>query len=375
MDQAAAEELFEDLGRFETGTAPVDAVLRQGRAIRARRRVVGSGALAVGAALAIAIPLAVSRGGSGSGATGAAGSDAKVYAATSSGGRVTVNPATVSHGMGHFSGSVDGKAWSVAFDNKHCDAIASTWFCGYPGPWASPDDFAHLTVAATGPYNYTLLMPRNVARAAVTLQSGEVLSIEAVPFGDTSVALFVLPAGDGVGKLDLFDAHGSELAFSFPFNAASRWSAPGRWYKPGEQPSPALAPVELLRTQTDSGEYVATANVGPSGPCVVTRTPAGSVADCTDFQPITGSLASGTQPPVGRVGANVDHLQLGFTDGTKAPVTIKSIGGYRFYSYSVPKGETLDRITAFDASGKALPVVKAQMTDTGPEWPSPVTTR
>ena len=44
-----------------------------------------------------------------------------------------------------------------------------------------------------------------------------------------------------------------------------------------------------------------------------------------------------------------------YTDGTTSPVTIKSLGGYRFFAYLIPVDETLKTITAFDAAGKALP--------------------
>lgn len=81
------------------------------------------------------------------------------------------------------------------------------------------------------------------------------------------------------------------------------------------------------------------------------------------------------------VGSNVDRMELDFSDGTKSPVVIKSLGGYRFYAYSVPpdsvpKGKTLTKVTSFDSAGKPLPVQKGAPVTVGEQkWPSPDTTR
>jgi hypothetical protein len=57
----------------------------------------------------------------------------------------------------------------------------------------------------------------------------------------------------------------------------------------------------------------------------------------------------------GLVAPNVDHLQLRFPDGTTSPVTIKSLGGYRFYAAIVLKRRNLTGVTAYDSAGKELP--------------------
>ena len=78
----------------------------------------------------------------------------------------------------------------------------------------------------------------------------------------------------------------------------------------------------------------------------------------------------------GLAGPKVDRLELDFSDGTRNPVAIKSLGGYRFFGYFVPKGKSLAKITAFDAAGVPLPVEKsAQTMVTEQKWPSPATTR
>ena len=62
-DGTGADGMFADLGHFTTGAIPVDAVLKQGKAIRTRRRVVGGGVLAVAAALTVGVPVALAGGG------------------------------------------------------------------------------------------------------------------------------------------------------------------------------------------------------------------------------------------------------------------------------------------------------------------------
>lgn len=259
-DADSDEAMFADLGRFDTGAIPVDAVLRQGRAIRTRRRVIGSGALAIAAALSIGVPVAIA-GGGGSG-VGAASGQKTLYGASSTGGRVTLNPTPFSNGKGHFSGTVDGKKWSVDFDNKNCYYIA--WSCGFADlyPW---DKYASLTGGGdwgqrTQPDNYTLFLNADVATATITLQDGEVLRSEAVPVANVPVILFALPPGVGVSKVELFDRNGAEIAYSLPFNIAGAGSFAAQWYKPGDKPPTVTSSVELTRGNPGvGGEQVLTA--------------------------------------------------------------------------------------------------------------------
>lgn len=389
----AEREMFADLGRFENGAIPVDAVVRQGRAIRTRRRVAGGGALAIAAVLSIGVPVAVAGGGSASDSAANGGPNG-VYGATSTGGRVTVNPTTLTDGRGRFSGTVDGKKWSVDFDNKNCYYIQ--WTCGFTSlePW---DEYASLTFNSSWglqgqPDDYTLFLNKNVARAAITLQDGEVLNLEAVPTAKVPVAMFALPFGLGVGKIELFDTHGTELAYAMPFNIKGSASVAGHWYKPGESPAKDSGSVELTRGLSGPGEEtVISAYAGPAGPCVVFQE-GGKAGDhplprCSETPVVTGTVSVGKVTVrgdaaysqdfgYGIVAPSVERMELDFSDGTKGTVAIKSLGGYRFYAYSVLKGKTLVKITAFDAAGKALPLQKgAPVTLAEQKWPSPVTTR
>lgn len=365
-DQGA---VFADLGHFETGAIPVEATLKQGRTIRRRRRVIGGGALAVAAALSIGVPVAVA-GGGGSGYSTASGGPDGVYAAGNTAGRVTVNPTILTHGKGQFSGTVDGKKWSIGFDNKNCYYIE--WACGFDnqGPDAK---YAALTVNASAgePVNYTLFLQKQVATVNVTLADGEVLHFEAVPVAKTPVALFALPPGLGVAKIEVFDARGAEIAFSTPFSSKGGFSVEGRWYKPGEKPPPAAGPVELARGKFGAADVVITAYTGPSGPCIVSDMAATVSADCTHARPITGSehasTGGGTSEEVsssgkaamaesGLVAPEVARLQLDYADGTTSPIDIKSLGGYRFFAYVLSGDKPTKGVTAFDAAGRPLPV-------------------
>lgn len=388
-----AADLFADLGDFETGVIPVDAVLKQGRAIRVRRRVAGSGALAVAAALSIGVPVAIAGGGSPAVDAASGAGPNGVYAASSTGGRVTVNPTPFTDGKGHFSGTVDGKKWSVDFDNKNCYYIV--WSCGFSDlyPWDKDASLAfNSSWGLQGqPDDYTLFLRRNVARATITLQDGEVLRLEAVPTAKVSVVLFALPYGLGVSKIELFDAQGAEIAYSFPFNIKGSASTAAQWYKPDQKPPTNSGSVELVRSAASpGGPATITAVVGASGPCVVMDMGGHPNAVCNLPGPVTGSLSlkipatenaqgaryHGAESGYGLVAPNIDHLRLDFADGTTSPVAIKSLGGYRFYAYTIPGGKALTGITAFDAKGIALPVQKnAQTMGAEHKWPSPATTR
>lgn len=364
------EEAFADVGHFETGAIPVDAVLRRGRGIRGRRRVAGGSALAVAAALSIGVPVTIA-GGSGSG-YGAESGGSRVYGASSSGGRVVVNPTPFSHGKGHFSGTVDGKPWKVDFDNKNCFYIL--WSCGFKSfyPW---DKYGSLAVNSSDgqPEDYTLFLRKDVGHVTVTLQDGEVLRLEAVPVVDTPVVLFAVPKGLQVSRIDLFDTRGAEMAYSVPFSVKGSWSVNGTWYQPGEKPPAEAGSVELARGELANEQEVITAYVGPSGPCVVTQTAHGA-------DPICGSLtaseatesfpkqpggsqggqasSAGGMSATGLAAPDIDHIELTFADGTTSPVPIKSLGGYRFYAFIVPRGKALTAVTGYNASGKALPAAK-----------------
>jgi len=374
VDTDAYQEMFADLGRFTTGAIPVAAVVRRGWAIRARRRAVGSGALAIAAALSIGVPVAISGGGGGG---GAASGPSGIYGATSTGGRVSVNPVQLTRGKGLFSGTVDGKKWSVDFDNVNCYYIQ--WSCGFTSldPW---DRYASLTSNSSWglqgqPDDYTLFLSTNVAWATITLQDGEVLKLDAVPTAKVPVVLFALPFGLGVSKIELFDAQGAQIAYAMPFNVKGSASAAGHWYKPGEAPAKDAGSVELTRIEFAPGEEaVFTAYAGAAGPCLVFQEgkkgeqhPDPQCAELSAVQgsePLENHIASGgARPPLnagsGLVGPNVARMELDFTDGTKSPVVIKSLGGYRFYAYFVTAAKTLRAVTAFDSAGNALPAEKS----------------
>lgn len=253
----------------------------------------------------------------------------------------TVNPTPFTSGKGQFSGTVDGKKWSVAFDNVNCYYIP--WSCGFTGlyPW---DKYASLT----GSGNYVLFL--------------------------------ALPSGLGVSKIELFDSHDAEIAYSLPFNLKGAASAAAQWYKPGQKPPTFSGSVEIMHSDGDP-EGAVSAYVGPSGPCVVTNAGGVPIADCDPlFGPVAGSLdvqspvvtsaggakSFGATSGYGLAAPNVTRMQIDFADGTKSPVSIKSLGGYRFYVFFIPERKEATGVTAFDSSGKALPIYKdPQLTDAG----------
>lgn len=363
------EEAFADVGHFETGAIPVEAVLRRGKGIRGRRRMAGGSALAVAAALAIGLPAALA-GHSGTGNGAESGGD-RIYGATNSGGRVTVNPTPFSKGTGHFSGTIDGKPWKVDFDNKNCFSIL--WSCGFKGPYPW-DKYGSLAVDASAdePFNYTLFLSKDVGQAKISLSDGEVLRLDAVPVFDTPVVLFSLPDKIMITRIDLFDVYGTELAFTLPFAAGEPWNVNGAWYRPDEKPpTTTTAMVELARGEIAGEQEIIDAFVGPSGVCFATRhSPGADDPTCDSLVPSTAtetfsppppgshSSSSGGRSSVGLAAPEVDHIELTFADGTTSPVPIKSLGGHRFFAYIIPSGKVLTAVTGYNAAGKPLPAVK-----------------
>lgn len=356
-----AEQLGTDVGRVEPGYAPVDAVIRQGKAIKAKRRaMVGSG-LAVAVALGVGLPLALS------------GHHTGVPSARA-GHQVTVDsPYKDDKGVTVFSGSIDGHAWNAPVELGGPDGksacIMSFGNCASGFPVAT-DPAALSASSGTGqPDQYTVDFRADVKRVEIDLQNGQTLLLDPMPVGDHRVALFELPRGLHVSRITAYGADGKEVGFAIPFQQPGGASVAVTWDAPGATPALSEASAQIASGVTPgmTGEerWSVTAYVGPYGQCVVqSASQSGAVSRCVnrDAKPpkslsFTHVKANGMPYWLqSEIDTSVDRLDVAYSDGSTKHLTPTRVAGHAFVGLVVPVGLEVESVTTFDSSGRQLGV-------------------
>jgi hypothetical protein len=364
-EDVIAERLGTDIGRFEPGHAPVDAVIRHGRAIKARRRAVAGSGLAAALVLGIGLPLALS------------GHRAGAPAATA-GHRVTVDaPHRDDKGATVFSGSIDGHAWSAPVEvlrqgggpggGSACIMSFGNCVSGFP---AATDPAAVSASSGTGqPDQYTVDFRADVQRVRIDLRNGQTLMLDPMPVGDHRIALLELPSGLRISRFTAYGADGEEIGFAIPFQQPGGASVAVTWDAPGAKPAlpEASARVASGVTPGMTGEqkWSVTAYVGPYGRCVVqSASRSGTVSRCVDRDakppvslPFTHVKANGTPYWLqSEIDPSVDHLDVAYSDGSTKHLTPARVAGHAFVGLVVPAGLEVESVTAFDGSGRQLGV-------------------
>ncbi|WP_031516725.1 hypothetical protein [Streptomyces sp. NRRL F-5123] len=353
------EHLGTDIGRVEPGPAPVDAVIGQGKAIKARRRAMAGSGLAVAAVLGVGLPLALS------------GHQAGVPSA-GTGHRVTVDaPHKDAKGTTVFSGSIDGHAWNAPVEVLHrgggAACIMSFGNCasGFP---VTTDPAALSASSGTGqPDQYTVDFRADVKRVEIALQNGQTLPLDPMPVSDHRLALFELPSGLRISRVTAYGADGNGVGFAIPFQQPGGASTTVTWNAPDATPdlSEASARIASGVTPGMTGEekWSVTAYVGPYGQCVVqSASRSGTVSRCVnrDTKPPT-SLAFTRVKANGmpywlqsEIDTSVDHLDVAYSDGSTKRLTPTRLAGHAFVGLVVPVGLEVESVTTFDSAGRQL---------------------
>lgn len=229
-DETLEERLRHDLDRIQPGPVRVDALIGRGRTIKTRRRAGFAAGLAAVAALAVGAPAVLSGGGGSSPKPG------------------TGHPTVVA------SGTIDGKAWSFVAEKSPTGCagyVSGQWGTSSSGTclgwFPATTDPVFLTSGGgqdTVSFFIAQLRP-DVDHVTVTGTDGTVLTPTVAQVSGRLYAFFVLPARQGIARLDAYAADGKAIAYTIPYNGPDDWPILiESWHPAGATPTPT--PTEAV---------------------------------------------------------------------------------------------------------------------------------
>ena len=359
-------------GRLPAPPAPVEAVIGRARAVRARRRATRTAALAVVAVAGVATPVLAGAG------------PWRDGSAAGGGAAVSVNPPKVDkHGGTVFSGSADGKKWSVSVAAGGCATGDGDLFdyClqgRAAGQGAAADLASTVQTYTSAPIKYRIGLRADVARADVDLTDGERLSLTPAKILDTPMAAFEVPRRVGISRVTAYGADGRVVAYSIAYQSPTDAQL-AMWYRPDETPTQPLAAGTITATVKGVPANVEV-HTGPFGICYTIQHPNSpddkKKVPNTTCQPLPSATtpAPPASPDRGPMGDNlpsnapwwvalgglvdngVDHVDFALSTGTFRVSTVR-IGGFSFAVCIVAfgtNGFTMIGRTFYDASGHVL---------------------
>lgn len=347
VELALERRLDEELNQLQPRPVPSEAVYGRARAIRRKRRVWAAGAVATATVLGASVPvLGPTRLGLG-------------HSAAGSGNSVTVNaPRTDTKGRSVFSGSEDGKRWSVAVAPGGCPSGGFAAACnGQPGD--DPAEFSYF--ASTGsPTTYAVFFRSDVARIDVALSDGEQVTLLPGTVRGNRVGLVVIPPKIAITRLDTYTADGSLVAYSIPFqtDGVAHFAM---WYRPGESAAQPEASGTITGTTPKGTKASVGVRIGPFGICyTVAQRPTSGATPITNCLPLTTQESDDVPPRNfdwvalgGRVDGRADHTDFKMSTGTiRVPVVY--IGMYAFTVCFEDYGFTTVGRTTYDTFGNVL---------------------
>jgi hypothetical protein len=350
-DQEVRDRLGAALGSITPRPVPFDAAVRQGRGIKARRRVSVAAGLAVVAAAVVAGPAWLHQ-------QHSSALQAKPPVVT------VVRPGQGSPTGLIASGKVGSRAWSarITSDKKgQVCVLAGASFCG---PMGRPIGVADLQGGAADngtPVMYGPVKPA-VTRVTVRLGDGQLLVLHPRKIDGTSWIAFPIPAQVGVIRATAY-AGRSEFAYTIPFNGAADLPAGnpsfGIWLKPGDTPHPR-GTFPIGSGVLDGKSWAVKEYSGPWGNCfeVVGICVDGFGSDISGHEVFhligvaPGNKSGGLY--LAEVASSVARVTVTVSDGTVLrPAVSVGDSGLKYIVYNLGQGHPL-RWTAYDAAGHQL---------------------
>ncbi|NUR60121.1 MAG: hypothetical protein HOV87_15880 [Catenulispora sp.] len=357
-DDVAGEDMFVELGRFEPGAIPFDAVMRRGKGIRLRRRLVGAGALALAACLVVLAPVALRGGGGAGGPVSVEAGSARTGVAHT----VQLSPPTYDpRSRIDFSGGVDGRRWSYKLGGP----------CGDPGNRCMdlvglvlPPVSLLLEPTRDGNVGISAEFGRETTRAVLTLTDGEQITLTGITAITTEpVAIvtdyFELPSGVDVANIAAYGGWPDGLiAQADPRPLRSDVPTVVPWYRPdGKRLSLEAPKVRLAEGGSGESAWTLDVEVGSWTNYFVYTDRSGSHTQERAAGLRIGSFAGATIPNgvsavYGLVSGNVRRVDVTFSDGSVTHV-VPVVSGDRVYAGAVaPPGRTVVSVAQFDAAGQ-----------------------
>ena len=400
-EQVLSQRLHEDLDAVAVPPAPVGAVRRRGRSIRARRWAAAASGLMAGAA-AVAIAVSAQPGNPAArpaaARTGAAPSSSPAASVLPPAG--DLNSAVPPGGNAFAAGTAGGAAWqlsvrniagqgpsclpAVMLDGTDGDLLAgaaasqgitSTAFLvnapGHPGA-----GFAALQVAPA------------VTRLTAIFRNGTTLTVHPVPERvcgqQLHLAGFAYPAS-GVARITAYSsgqfastARETVPASLFrgagdPGGTAAGQPAlrlvPGVWEHTGATP-PDTASGTIGSGHLGSGRWRVTVTLGAAGECFAGASfgsgaytsgracqPIGLPPATAVLRPLVFSMPSGLAGYGALVSPRAGTVMATLSDGTAEHITPVTVGGRGYVALALPAGTTLTRLTLEDRSGHTFATV------------------
>lgn len=362
------ENLNEALRAVNPGDPPVEEAIRRGKAIRTRRRIGVTAAVAAVAVLAGAgYPALTHR----QAAPGPVTPSHKHV-------RVTDVPPGPHAPAGTIAtGIIDGKAWQVTTDNPKTNGTPGQVCVGASGPafggsGLQPVCYQPPPVGAANPVGWESLAVPGDAQAStgqvgagvsyVLVRLSDDVTLKLIPvkaYGTRYVA-FASPPALPVASATAYLSDGQYLT-SVPFNLPDGIPVFGQWQSPGQRVQ-AQVMRRIAAGSADGKAWAVEAHIGPWGACFVDT---GLAAGQTTWACVDDSTPMGTQMlslpgdsagvVVGSAAADVRYLTITLTDGAALRVTPVEVGNQRYFAFYLSKGEAMvRRWTAYNAAGKQL---------------------
>lgn len=386
-DDAADEEMFADLGRFEPGAIPVETVMRQGKAIRLRRRLVGGGALVLAACLVVLAPVVSTtlHGFGRSGSTASPGAEVSELTDQVVPGPphriVVAQPRTALDGTVSFSGSIDEKPWSYSRGEicagpiDHCMDLVGL---------VLPPVSLLLEPTQDGNIGVSVEFDRNTQHAVMTMSRGEQFTVSAIGSvtGHAVIAsgYFEMPRGETVVDIQAYSGtDGSLIGHADPRPLGSLLPTRVPWYRPDGAVLSLDPPTQRL-AQGGSGDDAWTLDLqaGSWDAAVVYGSGRGGASDMVSDTLMVRTL-HGSPQSVGEVAAayglvdvRAKRVDVTFSDGTMTHLTPVAVADGRVFAGTVaPVGTRMISWAQYDASGTLITEESSKFSSF-PAWLDPL---
>jgi hypothetical protein len=399
-EQVLSQRLHEDLDDVAVAPAPVGAVRRRGRSIRARRWAAAASGLLAGAA-AVAVAVSAQPGNPAARPAAArAGAAPRSPAPASAPPAGSLNSAVPAGGNAFAAGMAGAAAWQLSVRNiagrgPSClpavmldgtdgdlltgtagsQGITSTAFLdsapGHPGA-----GFAALQVAPA------------VTRLTAVLRNGTSLTVHPVPRRvcgqQLHLAGFAYPAA-GVARITAYSSGpfastaretvpaGLSGGAGDPGGSAAGQPAlrlvPGVWEHAGATP-PDTASGTIGSGHLGTGRWRVTVTLGAAGECFAGASfgsgaytsgracePIGLPPATAVLRPLAFSMPSGLAGYGALVSPRARTVTATLSDGTAEHITPVTVGGRGYVALALPAGTTLTRLTLGDRSGHTFATV------------------
>ncbi len=348
-EQDLIERLDRAVGTIPPRLAPVGPAVRQGRRIRARRRISAAAGLAVVVAAGVSVPYLL-RGGATPGAIA-----------------VTDRPPGPGAPAGLIaSGTAAGHRWRVVVERPgaHGEGRGNRCFMALGvlgcGPVTHPSRSAPVQLTgATGGGMTALYGPvtADVSYLTIQLATGQLLTLHPVTAFGTRYVAFATFGHTVISRVTAYSGSG-ELATAVPFNAPAGPAVVNLWLRPGQ---PGLPRVSGLVAAGTAGRetWSLTAYLGPWGACVVSRGGDTTASDCIGTRLPLGTSVLGWPegPPrvvTGSAAAAVTHVVVTLAGGGTIRVPAIQVGSQKFFGFGLAAGQRAVGWRAYDAARRLV---------------------